>query len=111
MPSSPEIDGQTPRKRSKRRRSTSESTPEQPDFLLSFPQSPELEPAVDAFLNGNYREVRRVCDNLLERDLDPDVQSAARELLRRLTPDPLIKGILWGSFVLLALIVLWAYGQ
>jgi hypothetical protein len=104
MKSSPEIDDQTPRKRSN-------PAPEQPEFLWSFPESPELEPAVHAFLNGNYREVRRVCDDLLERDLDPEVHAAARELLRRLTPDPLIKGIVWGSFVLLALIVLWAYGQ
>lgn len=104
MPSCPEIDGQTPHERSK-------SAPEQPEFLWSFPESPELEPAVDAFLNGNYRDVRRLCDDLLKRDLDPDIHSAARELLRRLTPDPLIKGVLWGSFVLLALIVLWAYGQ
>lgn len=70
-----------------------------------------LQRAVDAFITGDYRTTRRLCSELLEQELDTDVHDAARELLRRLAPDRLVVGVLWGSFVLLAVIVLWAYGQ
>ncbi len=111
MSSSPEVNGGGTSKRSKRPNRKTGRTPEQPDFLSDFPKDADLAPAVNAFAKGNYRETRRVCNELLERDLDPDVHAAARELLRRLVPDRLIIGILWGTFILLVLIVVWAYGQ
>jgi hypothetical protein len=111
MPISTNIDGKAPSKRAKRRHRRDEAEPEYPAFLVEYPKDVGLASAVDAFVKGNYRETRRLCNALLERELDPEVHAAARDLLRRLMPDRLITGILWGSFVLLALIVLWAYGQ
>lgn len=111
MASSSDFDGDTPRDARRRTRRLGRSVPERAKFLLRFPKDVELEPAVAAFIKGDYRETQRVCAELMRRDLDPDVHAAARELLRRLKPDRLILGILWGSFVLLALLVLWAYGH
>lgn len=111
MPSSPDLEDDTPRRARRRALRSHQSTPERAKFLLRFPKDAELEPAVTAFVKGNYRETQRVCAELLQQDLDPDVHDAARELLRRLEPDRLIIGILWGSFALMALIVLWAYGH
>jgi|GEM_PF-3181943 len=87
------------------------NAPERAGFLAGFPEDSSLAPAVAAFERGDYRSTRRICTELLERDLDPDVHDAARELLKRLEPDRLVLRVLWGSFVLLALIALWAYGQ
>jgi hypothetical protein len=96
-----------PRRRSRRKHGVSDRA----EFLSEFPQDAALLPAIAAFTRGDYRATRRVCSGLLEQDLDPEVQEAARELLRRLAPDRLVMSVLWGSFLLLALIVLWAYGR
>jgi hypothetical protein len=98
-------------RQSRRARRSANRQPERAQFLSRFPESDELAPAVSAFVKGNYRDVRRICNQLLESEADPEVHDAARELLRRLEPDRLVLSILWGSFALLALIVLWAYGH
>jgi hypothetical protein len=111
MASSPDLEDDTPRQARRRTLRPRRTTPGHAKFLLRFPKDPELEPAVTAFIKGDYRETRRACSQLLQRDLDPDMHDAARELLRRLQPDRLVLGILWGSFVVWALLVLWAYGH
>jgi len=111
MASRSDIEDDTPRQARQRTPRPRRTAPGRAKFLLRFPKDAELEPAVTAFIRGDYRETRLVCSKLLQQDLDPDVHDAARELLRRLKPDRLVLGILWGSFVLLALIVLWAYGH
>jgi hypothetical protein len=100
-----------PIRQSRRSLRSANRQPERAQFLARFADHDELEPAVSAFVNGNYRDVRIICSQLLESEVDPEVHDAARELLRRIEPDRLILTILWGSFVLLALIVLWAYGH
>ncbi len=102
---------ETPQRQSRRARRSAISEPGRAEFLSQFPEHDELKRAVTAFVNGNYRDVRSICSQLLERELDPEVLDAARDLLRRIEPDRLIVGFLWGSFVLLALIILWAYGH
>ncbi len=80
-------------------------------FLDSFPEHEGLSRAVSAFENGNYAETRRLCEQLLDNEENEEVRDAARELLHRMQPDRLIIGILWASFALLALVVLWVYSH
>ena len=82
-----------------------------PRFLARFPDHEGLAKAVLAYERGDYAEVRVMSKNLLAREDDAEVRGAASELLRRIEPDRLIVAILWSSFVLLALVILWAYGH
>lgn len=86
-------------------------SPARARFLDRFPSHEGLFQAVLAFESGNYADVRHLCEGLLRKENDPEVRRAANELLRRINPDRLVVAILWGSFVLLGLVVLWAYGQ
>lgn len=94
-----------------RRQRAAQQPPTYAPFLAELPDADALKPAIAAFSSGNYRELNRVCRQLLEHDEDPEVHAAARELLRRVEPDRFIVGVLWGSFALLVLLVLWAFGH
>jgi hypothetical protein len=111
MTRSPDSAGRSSNASARRTSRRSQTAPERPEFLASFPDHRALQTAVAAFINGDYRTTRRVCGELLDQDLEAEVHDAARELLRRIAPDRLVIGVLWGSFVLLVLLVLWAYGQ
>ena len=80
-------------------------------FLDDFPEHLGLSRAASAFENGNYAEVRSLCQKLLESEEDENVRACAKDLLRRIEPDRLIVGVLWASFALLVLVTLWAYGH
>jgi hypothetical protein len=79
---------------------------ERPRFLLKFPDDPELQRLVRAFEVGNYEAVRDGANKLAEATADPIVREAARELRRRIDPDPLMKYLL-GVAVLLFVFVVW----
>ena len=79
---------------------------ERPRFLLKFPDDPELQRLVRAFEVGNYEAVRDGANKLAEVTADPIVREAARELRRRIDPDPLMKYLL-GVAVLLFVFVVW----
>lgn len=83
---------------------------ERPQFLLKFPDHPELQRLVRAFEVGNYAEVRRAAPALLESE-DAAVRRAARELLTRIDPDPLMKYLLGLAISLFLLIVWYTYGS
>jgi len=82
---------------------------ERPAFVLAFPSDPELDRLVKAFELGNYAYVREHGPQLLAKSEDPAVRDAARELVRRIEPDPLIKILLGISVALLLVLALWAY--
>jgi hypothetical protein len=82
---------------------------ERPAFILDFPEDPDLQRLVRAFERGNYAEVRRDAERLAESTTDPAVRDAARELRRRIDPDPLAKYLLAISVLLLVFLVIWAY--
>lgn len=84
---------------------------DRPPFLRGFPDDPELAQVVAAFERGDYARVRRDAPRLAEQAADAAVRQAARELARRIEPDPLARGILLGAFVLLAFLVAWAYAH
>jgi hypothetical protein len=82
---------------------------ERPTFVLAFPSDPELDRLVKAFELGNYAHVREHGPALIAKSEDAAVREAARELVRRIEPDPLVKILLAISVSLLLLLALWAY--
>ena len=82
---------------------------ERPRFLLEFPDHPALQQLVSAFEAGNYRAVREGAAVLVEASEDPIVRAAARELRRRVDPDPLMKYLLFVALGLFAFIVWYTY--
>lgn len=82
---------------------------ERPAFLLDFPEDPDLERLIAAFEAGNYALIRREAEPLAARTQDPEVRDAALELRRRIDPDPLAKGLLALSALLLLFLTVWAY--
>src|SRR3954462_5185578 len=78
---------------------------ERPRFLLEFPADPELQRLVRAFEAGNYQAVREGAPKLAEQSEDAIVRAAARELRRRIDPDPLMKYLLWVAIALFVFVV------
>src|SRR6478735_7829446 len=82
---------------------------ERPRFLLEFPSDPALEQLVAAFEAGNYQAVREGAAKLVESTEDPIVAASARELARRIEPDPLMKYLLFVALGLFVAVVWYAY--
>jgi hypothetical protein len=84
---------------------------ERPKFLLDYPADPGLDRLIAAFESGNYALVRREAEGVANAATDPAVRDAARELRRRIEPDPLAKYLLAIAVLLLVYLVVWAYRQ
>lgn len=82
---------------------------DRPRFLLAFPDDPELQELVRAFEAGNYELVRQAAPKLAAKTEDPIVRAAARELRRRIDPDPLLKYLLWVALALFVFVVWYTY--
>ncbi len=82
---------------------------ERPRFLLAFPDDPELQRLARAFEAGNYEAVRVGASKLAEDTPDPLVREAARELRRRIDPDPLMKYLLAVALALFVFVVWYTY--
>ena len=82
---------------------------ERPGFLLAFPDDPELQRLVCDFEAGNYEAVRLGAPKLAAATEDPVVRGAARELRRRIDPDPLMKHLLWVAIALFVFVVWYTY--
>jgi hypothetical protein len=82
------------------------STParEVPAFAEKYPRDDALDALVDAFTRGDYRTVRRDAPRLAGESKDPDVQRAARELRRRIDPDPVSLVLVLVAMVLLGVL-------
>lgn len=81
-----------------------------PEFVLGFPEDPELDRLVAAFEAGNYAKVRAEAERLARTTESPTVRDAALELRRRIEPDPLARYLLVISVLLLVFLTVWAYG-
>lgn len=77
---------------------------EGPAFVRSFPDDPELQRLVRAFTAGDYATVRADAEKLAAATGDDDVRAAAKELRRRLDPDPLAKLLVLGAALLLVVL-------
>ena len=72
---------------------------ERSQFLAWFPADPELDRLVRAFEVGIYAFVREHAPKLAQSE-DEQVRAAARELLARIEPDPLMKYLLAAAVAL-----------
>jgi hypothetical protein len=84
---------------------------DRPAFLLDFPDDSELEPLIQAFETGNFREVRARAAQVAEHTKDPKVRAAALELRRRTDPDPLLITLLAVCLALFCFLVIWVYAR
>lgn len=82
---------------------------QRPAFVLDFPQDPELDVLVRAFEAGNFALVRERAPRLAETSERPEVKAAARELARRIEPDPLVKFLLGVAIALFVAVVAYVY--
>lgn len=84
---------------------------ERPRFLLKYPKDPELQLLVAAFERGDYQAVNQGAPALIKKTKDKRVRRAAKELVERTRPDPLMKYLLIISVLLLLYLVAVAYSQ
>src|SRR5690606_22433142 len=82
---------------------------ERPAFAERFPRHPELDALVRAFEEGDYARVRVEAPALAERVDDVAVAAAARELRKRIDPDPLAYVMLALTAALLVFLIGWFY--
>jgi len=78
-----------------------------PAFARDFPADPELQKLVAAFDEGNYALVREEAPRLAKSTPDDDVRRSARELRRRLDPDPTAVYLLAIASILLVFLACW----
>jgi len=82
---------------------------ERPGFVGDFPSDPELDRLVRAFELGNYAFVREHGAKLAKSAAEESVRSAAKELVRRTEPDPLVRILFLMSLGLFLFMVFYAY--
>ena len=82
-----------------------------PKFTESYPSDPDLDRLVDAFTRGNHKLVRDEAEALAKRADDSEVAKAARDLRRRLDPDPIAYVLLGTTALLLLVLTIWAIKQ
>lgn len=92
-----------------------------PSFAAGFPRDARLDEAVKLFDRGDYKACRALATAILDNKKEPrspyrepmdgapeeaslEVRAAARELLRRMDPDPLVKVLVALAAGLLALV-------
>lgn len=80
-------------------------------FAAAYPEHPELDALLDAFEAGNYAWVREQAPALAKRSEDPAISRAARDLVSRLSPDPLAVRMLIGAGLLLLFLIYWFYSD
>lgn len=96
---------------SHRRAALDASGRERPRFLLDYPENPELDRLIAAFESGDYARVRELASDVIEHATDPAVKDAARELRRRIDPDPTILYLLFVAIGLLLFLAAYAYSH
>jgi hypothetical protein len=114
-PDEPERAAPQPLRKKRRKRKGSDGAPDVrahvPPFATAFPREPDLDRLVDAFERGNYALVRAGARRLAEEAERDEVRRAARELLRRIDPDPLATLMLAAAAALLAFLAAWYWSQ
>jgi hypothetical protein len=80
---------------------------DRPAFAKDFPQHPEIDRVLDLFERGNYARAREDARALVKSTDDDAVRAAAREILKRLDPEPAAIYLVAISALLLALLAGW----
>jgi hypothetical protein len=84
---------------------------ERPAFLRGLPPDAQLTELARAFERGDFREVRRRAEHVIAHAESARVRDAAREIRRRIDPDPLVRWLILVTAALLVFLVLWTYGH
>jgi len=95
------------KKKRKRRTRKQKAGGRRPPFARGYPPGEDIDTLLEAMRVGNHALVRRRTAELLEQSDDEATKTAARDLRRRLSPDP-TSIYLWALGVALA-IVLYGY--
>lgn len=82
---------------------------ERPVFVTRYPRDPRLDVLVAAFERGDFRRVKSGAAALLAESPSEEVGSAARDLLRRTRPHPLIGLFLMMALGLFTFFAFWVY--
>jgi hypothetical protein len=80
-----------------------------PSFAREFPRTAELDALVEAFARGDYARVRETAPAL--DGAEPRVREAARLLVERTRPDPLVLTLLAIAAALFAVVAAWSMGK
>jgi hypothetical protein len=80
-----------------------------PSFAREFPRTPELDALVQDFARGDYARVREAAPAL--DGADPQVRDAARLLVERTRPDPLVLTLLAIAAARFAVVTAWSMGK
>ncbi len=84
------------------------ATEGRPAFAAGYPRDPELDRLVAYFARGNHRAVRVGAEALAQKTEDPEVAAAARDLRRRIEPDPIGRVLFGATLALLVALMAWA---
>jgi hypothetical protein len=84
---------------------------ELPAFARGFPSDETLDGLVAAFEAGDYARVRAEAPALAKQTAAPAVRRAARELVKRLDPDPVAVSLLAVAGMLLAFLASWYWSH
>ncbi len=60
-----------------------------PSFARDFPRHPQLDRVLDLFERGNYHLARKEAVLLVQSKEDEAVRKAAKEIVKRISPEPL----------------------
>lgn len=90
--------------------SAAQPATDRPAFAARYPDHPAIARALDAFSRGNFRQVRVELAGAVD-DADPAVAAAAKDLLGRISPDPIAYVLLATTALLLFALTAWAIGQ
>ena len=82
-----------------------------PAFARAFPRDPALDALVTAFEAGDYARVRREAPALARQTESDAVRAAARDLARRLDPDPIAVYLLAAAALLLVFLAGWYWAH
>lgn len=85
--------------------------PQRPPFARAYPADADLDALVRAFVAGDFATVRRDAEPLALRTGDPAIAAAARDLRRRIDPDPLATWLIVASAGLLAFLTAWFFAH
>jgi hypothetical protein len=78
--------------------------PDLPAFAKGWPHDAALHALLEAFAKGNYAHVRAEAPKLAEQTKDPAVRAAAKDLRRRIDPDPVSSILLLLAVALLVVL-------
>jgi hypothetical protein len=79
-----------------------------PPFAAGYPDDARLDRALELLRVGNYRAMRALVEPLTLGDGEPAVAAAARDLVRRISPDPIAFVLLGVTALLLLTLTLWS---